>query len=785
MIIPLCLVVLGGLLPVAPAAAQETSESPTLYAARLDTSFTVPGSNNTKYPSVAGVGDQVHVALSSASSGTSNDRTIRVASKPDTSNTFTTFNAAGARGQADYTNHAVTANRFDNSVHIAWINQDDSTIRYRRRDANGTWGETRTVIAGRADTGSSFRVFVDIAVASDGRIFVAWSQDAFARYRTSTDNGASWSNTRRVSLGNEEIITRPKVAAGANGVAVLTYSTAEGGNIVAGIWDGSDFRVEVAANSGRDYFTNPWGAIGPTGTIFIAWREGAQGVYFTERQANGSWPVSRIARGPIVDTVPISVDPQGNVSISWVSTASGGSELFYAFRPVGRNFETFVQLSGAGALFNAAGATTLSNRGYMHVAVETFRSSGLETLYVRFSADASNCQGGTVTLNNNGVFSSPTITGSITPPANCQADRRQVSLNTQDTNAAVESLSPNTFSLTVPQDQLTRCTHTVNARLLQGTSPFSWFSATARVDPPNVADPVQARVELLNPYLTSEISRTPTPSDTLDDGGARDGDRRFTRTLQGHLRVLDAGDCSGIGRFTWTGNGALANVIVPSSGYSETVALPQLPANTPPGRKDYSIVVSDGAGNQETNPVTLIYDPANPENAPGAGRPVLAAGASASADNSAAARLQIIRTLTITGTRVTDNLYNAANGVNVPANGQFWGLWVATEYLGSSTTPPPANPESTTLRYIPIRPDSVSCTDAAGCTVAAQINLFSGQRNQDGTPFGPDTTKSGTYRVYVRFLDGAGNYTTASLTTSFTLDQGYQLPGVLLGTILR
>jgi hypothetical protein len=76
---------------------------------------------------------------------------------------------------------------------------------------------------------------------------------------------------------------------------------------------------------------------------------------------------------------------------------------------------------------------------------------------------------------------------------------------------------------------------------------------------------------------------------------------------------------------------------------------------------------------------------------------------------------------------------------------------------------------------------------AAGARV--RFNLFEGVLDRTASSptngFGPDLTKDGTYRVYVKALDGAGNASTATYSTTLRLDPGYEVPTIRLPVIRR
>lgn len=70
-----------------------------------------------------------------------------------------------------------------------------------------------------------------------------------------------------------------------------------------------------------------------------------------------------------------------------------------------------------------------------------------------------------------------------------------------------------------------------------------------------------------------------------------------------------------------------------------------------------------------------------------------------------------------------------------------------------------------------------------------RFNLFGGVLDRTAPSptngFGPDLTKDGTYRVYVKALDGAGNASNETFITTLTLDPGYSVVTIRLPIIRR
>jgi hypothetical protein len=283
--------------------------------------------------------------------------------------------------------------------------------------------------------------------------------------------------------------------------------------------------------------------------------------------------------------------------------------------------------------------------------------------------------------------------------------------------------------------------------------------------------------------------------------GASTGDPGYTRIDQMHLRIADIGDCTGIGAYNVLfENSALFQNGTITGTFASNLPLPPQVQNQSlqVGETRFRIQVFDRAGNSVTLPRRMVYDPPGTN---GEGRPVMdLSQTSLTTDTNT---LTILRSLIINTIVVTDNLYR--RGESVPDRGyinnqtppntsdptkQFWGLWIAVEYLGkgadaASQYPPLPNGGLTfdNLRWQPIEvPNAVA--DAR-----VRFNLFSGVLDRTAPSptngFGPDLTKDGTYRVYVKALDGAGNASTATYSTTLRLDPGYEVPTIRLPVIRR
>jgi hypothetical protein len=169
-------------------------------------------------------------------------------------------------------------------------------------------------------------------------------------------------------------------------------------------------------------------------------------------------------------------------------------------------------------------------------------------------------------------------------------------------------------------------------------------------------------------------------------------------------------------------------------------------------------MVTDTLGTGQTFSTPLIYDPADTDPSElvsnTLGLPVLNMGqnpsvaAPATTDN-------ISITLSFSNIQVSDNLYGDGAG---PGTNDFWGIWAAN-------SPTHLAADSPLLNWVPIKvPDP-------GPAFSIQWNIFSSLET-------PDDRRPGVYFIYVRFLDGAGNPTTAVLETQTTLSSSYLVPTI-------
>lgn len=746
--------------------------------------------------------------------------------KADSSLTFPEpVDLGDAGGQTDYTGADVaTAWHNQNVVVAVWLDQDTDRIYFRRSDDGGqTWGGARTI-----HQGGGFPVTPKVGIRSFpngnlGEVVVTWRDPEAFYYTICNAQGEGCIGRQYLDGDNQaKAYGQAAIAVGPNGALGIAYVTAA--TVYARIWDATKSgaaalaaRETVAAQNGSiDRYFDTTMAIDRNGEIFVAYRRldrkletgGAdQGdVFFSRRTGFNSWPRSRINNVQSRGTVAVATDPIGNLHFFWVRARDGANEYFYTKRlPDGGFTSNYI---GSSPVFIANGMVTgtLSDWSYGHGALEAFVPGGQVMRYYLFRTPGDNCVAQTITIGNAVSGTNPpvvrdsSVVGTLAPSSGCTPAEQRVVLNAQDANA---SAAPWTGTYNVPITNLEQCVQTLNVQLrASNRTQFDpqWRSVTFIADPQAAGTPVDAAVEIMNPKVFSLIPPVFSPIAPAGDmmsEGASHGDPGYTRVDQMHMQIADIGDCSGIIAYTilFENDTPFQSGTITGTFASNLSLPPQIP-NTAltVGETLFKVRVFDRVGNSFTFPRRMVYDPPGDN---GEGRPVMDVGqTSLTTDTNT---LTILRSLIINTIVVTDNLYRRGESVptrgytnsQTPPNGsdstkQFWGLWIAVEYLGKGDNAETQYPPLTSFDNL--RWQTVEVPNAvAGARV--RFNLFDGVLDRTAaTPtngFGPDLTKDGTYRVYVKALDGAGNASTATYSTTLRLDPGYELPTIRLPFIRR
>jgi hypothetical protein len=692
-----------------------------------------------KYPRVSGRGNQVDIISNP------NQITNYWSASAAPVGVSSPTNLGATAGKTDYANASI-ARGPDGTLYAAWIVQK-SRIALRRKPPGGGWEAVRTVYR----TGS-FMSQIDITVSGSGQIFVTWNQDYAYRFARSTDRGNTWTSARAVSSRSPYRVLR---MAGGPGDTVVGAFGSGNGHVYAAIWNGSSFATLdlTPFRRGSDFFAEPGAAVAPNGKIYVAWRSAAGGIYYTERQPDGSWPVSKLARGNAYGTVGIATDGGNNLHIFWSSDISGDWDMWYAFKPAAGEWQGPVRAPvNASILANPSGAGTIGARAYGHAVVEQFDGSSSVLRYQQFSSDA-NVLGATPVLDGGApsTRNSRVTVGFTNVVGSPDSVRYHWDAPPTDADAWVPFANPLTID-GPPGVSADACsTHTLYTQVRKGSTVAQETAQDSEVFDTGV----QALALALNPNLAFLPGpATSTSAETGSPGGS-DGDPRYTRDPRFYLSLNGVADCSGLKEFTVAGVTPSAVAVGASGIYNGSFALPGGSAS---GERTIEVQASDQLGNARNWSFSMIYDPPA-----GDGLPVLKSGGKLEADDANS----VIRTLTFQDISVDDNLYGQS-GENLSAGKQFWGVAIA------NTTSPTVTVDDPGLQWYPVR------VAAPGSSFSVQWDLFSGLGYTSDF-----ANKPGDYYIFVRFLDGAGNPSTGSLKTKVTLTEGYELPTQRLPAQLR
>ncbi len=735
------LIALTLLIAGAPVLAQSRAQP------RQISQFTISGLTLTKYPDIATSGRTVHI-------GANRNRSDAVyLSKADTAQSFSGAEVLGsAPGQPDFSPVSVAAEA-DGTVHMAWINQQTRQLLYRNRPAGGAFGPTRTIT-----TSSGFPASINVGVDGNGVVYVAWRlADQPHRVVRSTDDGVNWSSP--FLLGSRAGINFPFVVTGPGSQAAVVYTSPEGDSlqIFAAIWNGSSFNIErITPLSGN--YADPTGAFDTDGNLYVAYRgvegDANSGVWLATRQSDGQWQRSRIAQPSIVnDMVNVQTDPQGNLHLSWIATVSRQQQVFYAFRPRGGTFSDIVAAPNpGGSIFNSRLAANIGDESYGHVISEFFQGDGGTTSvrYYLFGTQVGPIVKADPVIEDNKEYSERKTSVLVTFN-DVQGDPTQLRWRWgaahDDNNDDSGGWQPFSNPITIP----------VPERILDAAtcSPVMLFTQVRNADGAGEAQTddiifdtgISGSAVAINPYsryrapvfdpaasagLTVTVGLGEIGLADIGTEGANDGDPAYTRVRGAYVEVRGPNDCSGL-KSVSTGRSLTTftkSLTITDNAFAGVIGYP---GSMTVGENPLIVRVADQAGNFADFEQRLIYDP---------NKPVLTSSSPDSLTATSNPSATVLVRLDVRDVTVSDAY---------PGRG-FWGVWVA-----NSRTPVADPATNLDLRWSPIP------APGTGSEFSIEWSLGSGLPASQLTP--------GTYYIYMRFLDGAGNATDGVISTTLEIDQ--------------
>ncbi|MDW8402686.1 exo-alpha-sialidase [Chloroflexus sp.] len=735
----------------------------------------MPTATMTKYPQLAVdrlfASRDVHVSVVDGSSR-STSGVAKVWSKNEEAGAFPApllLGTVGAGTAPDYVQSAI-ATAPTGEVYVAWVDQATKTIKLRRREPSGAW-EATTFDAVR---GHEFAVEPALVVRSNGQLILAWRDYGVMKYVFSNDRGATWSSVGAIT-SVPAYKSQTSLAAGPNGEVALAFTRNSPLHVVVALWNGTAFNPPVDVNGSHpSAFADGSVSFSPQPgaetRIAVAYRIIGDGVFVTERLVsafNQPWNVP----APIIDgtadgRVSVDYDEAGNLHVVWIRQGSSGrssNQLYYTARPAGQT--AFLPVASAptiAPIFNAWGDARAGSRVNMHAIHEIFQGASVTPRYVQFQAnivvfgsrpviegDAA-IVGGEGKVSVNVTF--PEITAAALPD---QVRWRWGAppTDTENDSGGWQPFNPTgpTSVLTVPiPDSLRTDVGCVERELFtQLRRSVNNLTDQPRSDKVVIDGSVLGSAVLVNPfsrYKTSPFTAV-TPADLIGEGGASDGHPDYTRALAVFVELRSLGDCSGLQRFALAPSMAtlasVSNMAISGNRFANVLPYPGVVAEGP---MPVVLRMRDALGNPMVVERTLTYDVTPPVLNSGDVQVQAISGAPT-----------IVVQLQFNSLSVTDNLY--------PGRG-FWGVWLA------NSRSPVANPASDPgLVWTPVE------APGSGTSFSLIWSLASGLPDAQVT--------AGTYYVYARVLDGAGNPSATALpVATITIDQ-VTLPTVFVPLLVR
>jgi hypothetical protein len=306
----------------------------------------------------------------------------------------------------------------DGTAYVAWSDSSSRPLQIYVRAWDGTaWREVGDGSAsggGISNTSGDSR-WLSMAVAPDGRVWVAWEEwsgDDPAIYVRYWD-GSSWREAAGSATGSGisggGYSRGPSVAVAANGSPYVAWSekfSVGGWDVYMLRWDGSSWQ-EVGAgsasgggisDSGGDS-AGPAVAIAPDGVPYVAWGSfRGKGEIYVRRWNGAAWQEvgqSSPSDGGISNTsgesndACISIGPDGVPYVAWTEDAGGNDEIYVrrwnrlVWQEVGQG-----SASGGGISDNAGTSETcsvaVSSSNVPYVAWADRSGGDCDQIYVRY-----------------------------------------------------------------------------------------------------------------------------------------------------------------------------------------------------------------------------------------------------------------------------------------------------------------------------------------------------------------------------------------------------------------
>lgn len=673
----------------------------------------LPNSERSKFPDLDVYGPTASVVVS----GNANDRDALFWEKGDVAATFPFPAVLGAaRGTPDYATAGLTYDQ-DGTLYYVWGDIPGRSLFLRSRAPGAAEFGPAIFVAT-----SSFPSEAKVATTRLGgvkTIFVFWREGAGEiRYVLSQNEGLPGTWTPPAAIVGRGSLPEMSVFATPDGQVVVGY-TLPGGSDGAlkawgAFWNGAGFTPVLISPPSNGSFGEPSFARKSDGTWVAAYRgievNANFGAYYTEQQADGSWPILLRDRG-LVESNSVVVDPFDNVHLFFtgIPVATGRLDLYYAVRRAGAsNFDRVITVPmGADFVSSANAAVNVRGQILIHAATEAFNGGVARYKYALLSMPAPFVAVGGVVLENNLLITrNPEVLATFT---GVEGVPTRVRYNW--------GAPPTDESPTVPFNPAVPNVTIATPLIGEACTPLTLF-ARLEADGLPPSETVQGNV-----VIDREVQATVTTT-----SGAVGYDPDFTNQRAVQLQIESAGDCAGLQQAVVDGDVEGAPLTLPINAVADFAAA--LTLTDGPGAKTFTIELRDNLGN--VAPLitrTITYDPVTP-------------------------RQTALGTVEITEVPEATILYDVAvNGATANDTGSgLYGVLITTQVT------PTAGGAPTTAQVIVPFSAMRSFSSAGGqISFAFTYSLLSGLPASAHVP--------GTYAVTATLVDRAGN---SASTSAFT-----------------
>ncbi|WP_322487580.1 sialidase family protein [Chloroflexus sp.] len=726
--------------------------------------------SNTKYPQLAVNANGVYVSATDGISATERGM-VKLWVKGEEDGAFPAplqLGTVEAGIAQDWVQTAV-ATAPTGEVYVLWIDQAAKSIHLRRREPGGNWHPATFEVM----RDHIFAVEPALAVRSNGQLVAAWRDDKNINFAFSNDRGATWSPVGMITAV-AAYKSQTALAAGPNGELAITFTrdTPRPLHVMVALWNGTSFNTPIDVNGSTlavfadasvSFSPDP----APNTRIVVAFRGADDGIFIAEKPVTtfgSSWSAVQIIGGKGDGRVSVDYDQLGNLHLTWIRQGSSRSanQLFYTARPAGQGFLPVVNAPTVAPVFNAWGKARAGSRAYMHVAHEIFQGTVPKPRYVLFRAPGGLPDSPPLIENGAPIVggvgrSSVNITFPNLPTTNLPDQVRwrwdAPPTDTENDSGGWQPFAPTgpTSVLTVPipaalQTDIGCVERVLYTQLRRSTD---GLAGQVQADGVIVDTSVLGGILIVNPFSRWKTSpfTSVTLADLIGEGGASDGHPDYTRVPALFVEARSLGDCSGLQRFALAPNtvtlNSVNNLAISNGRFANVLPYP---GTIGEGPMPVVVQMQDALGNTMQATRTLTYDVTPP---------VLNGGALQALAIPAAPTILV--ELQFSSLSVTDNLY--------PGRG-FWGVWLANSR--TSVANPAADP---TLVWVPVEVPGDSNNFSIVWSLTSGLSA--------------SQWIAGTYYVYARVLDGAGNPSATALPVATISIEQVTLPQVMLPIVLR